>query len=190
MYKLFTDKTEVFECNVKLEGASLKDSVARILIESSDFNLVFKGTIDSEGKCTIPIKKLKGLIEENTKGTIKLEVIAEDTYFTPWSSDYYVEAGKKVTVEVKSQNNELIIESAPKVQVSNIRSIETEKPTTIQEHIVKVVSLLVKENVRIENLNTKKDLLVNTITTYLQENKINNKETRQIIQSVINKLPK
>ena len=61
MYKLFTDKTELFECNVKLEGASLKNSQARLIIESEEVNLLFNGKIDSTGKCTIPIKKLKGL---------------------------------------------------------------------------------------------------------------------------------
>lgn len=59
MYKLFTDKTELFECNIKLEGASLKNSHARLLVESDDLNLMFKGTISSTGKCQIPIKKIK-----------------------------------------------------------------------------------------------------------------------------------
>ncbi len=56
MYKLFTDKAELFECDIKLEGASLKDSQARLLIESEDLNLNFKGTIDSSGKCTNPVR--------------------------------------------------------------------------------------------------------------------------------------
>ena len=29
MYKLFTDKTELFECSISLQGASLKKSKAR-----------------------------------------------------------------------------------------------------------------------------------------------------------------
>ena len=62
MYKLFTDKTELFECNIKLEGAALKNSQARLLIESSDLSLIFKGTINSDGKCQIPIKKLKNKV--------------------------------------------------------------------------------------------------------------------------------
>ena len=78
MYKLFTDKTELFECNIKLEGASLKNSQARLLVESEGLNLMFKGTISSTGKCQIPIKKLKGLLDENISGDIKLEVIADD----------------------------------------------------------------------------------------------------------------
>ena len=35
MYKLFTDKTELFECNIKLEGASLKNSQALVAEEGS-----------------------------------------------------------------------------------------------------------------------------------------------------------
>ena len=81
MYKLFTDKSELFECDIKLEGASLSKSSARLVVETSNYSLLFKGNINSSGKCEIPIRKLKGLIDENTKGNIRLEVIAEDTYF-------------------------------------------------------------------------------------------------------------
>ena len=108
MYKLYTDKQELFECDIQLEGASLTDSKARLVIETEDLALLFKGNIDSKGKCQIPVKRLKGLLGENVKGNIKLEVIAEDTYFTPWESDFEVEASKKVQVEVKSQNKEII----------------------------------------------------------------------------------
>jgi hypothetical protein len=190
MYKLFTDKTELFECNVKLEGASLKSSVARIIIESDDVNLLFNGTIDSNGKCTIPIKKLKGLLGENTKGNLKLEVIADDTYFVPWSSDFSVEAARKVTVEVKSQNAELIVESAPKVQVSNVKNSNQDIPFSIQEHVVKLVSLLLKENIKLDNLTYKKDKLNNIVATYLQENTIKETEKPELIQGILNKLPK
>jgi hypothetical protein len=190
MYKLFTDKTELFECNVKLEGASLKSSVARIIVESEDVNLLFNGTITSDGKCTIPIKKLKGLLGENSKGTLKLEVIAEDTYFVPWSSDFSVEAARKVTVEVKSQNAELIVESAPKVQVSNVKNSNQDIPFSVQEHVVKLVSLLLKENIKLDNLSYKKDKLNNIVATYLQENTINDTEKPELIQGILNKLPK
>ena len=46
MYKLFTDKSEVFKCNIKLEGASLKNSSARLIIESEDVNLMFVDILD------------------------------------------------------------------------------------------------------------------------------------------------
>jgi TusA-related sulfurtransferase len=123
MYILYTDKQEVFECSISLEGASVKNSQARLIVESDNLNLLFKGTIDSNGKCTVPIKKLKNLLEESTKGKIRLEVIADDTYFTPWESNFEVETARKVTVEVKSQSNQNIIsESKPSIVVKNIKA--------------------------------------------------------------------
>ena len=138
MYKLFTDKSELFECDIKLEGASLSKSSARLVVETSDYSLLFKGEINSSGKCEIPIRKLKGLIDENTTGNIRLEVIAEDTYFTPWESDFEVDASKKVTVEVKSQQaKKPIVETKVKVKIKD------EKPTlTEKDHVVNLFKLL------------------------------------------------
>jgi len=191
MYKLFTDKTELFECNIKLEGASLKKSHARLLIESEseDIALVFKGTITTDGKCKIPVKKLKGLLPENTGGNIKLEVIAEDTYFTPWESKFTVDAARKITVEVKSQQAENIImeESSPKVSVSNINeSVSIYE----REHIVKLLRLLIKEDINLNNLSVKKDRLNNLIGTYLQENSIDKKQNKNIIEGLLKGLSK
>jgi len=187
MYKLFTDKTEVFECNIKLEGASLKNSQARLIIETEDINLLFNGSIDKNGKCTIPIKKLRGLLESNTEGQIKLEIIAEDTYFTPWKSSFQVEASKKLTVEVKSQDAELIMENAPKIQVSGIKE---ENIDPITEHVIKLVRMLIKEDINVKNLTIKKDKVNNIVATYLQENKIEQNQVQEIIDGIISKLPK
>ena len=139
MYKLFTDKSELFECDIKLEGASLSKSKARLVVETSDYSLLFNGNINSSGKCEIPIRKLKGLIDENTTGNIRLEVIAEDTYFTPWESDFEVDASKKVTVEVKSQQTKKpIVETKVKVKVKE------EKPTiTEKQHVINLFKLLI-----------------------------------------------
>ena len=125
MYTLFTDKTELFECDIKLQGASLNKSRARLVVETPEYSLLFKGIINSKGKCEIPIRKLKGLIDENTKGNIRLEVIAEDTYFTPWESDFEVETSKKVTVEVKSQQNKKpILETKVKVKLILMENVK------------------------------------------------------------------
>jgi hypothetical protein len=190
MYKLFTDKTELFECNIKLEGAKLKDSQARLIIESENVNLLFKGQITPEGKCLIPIKKLKGLLEGETKGEIKLEVIAEDTYFMPWKSEFVVEASKKLTVEVKSQDAELIIENAaPKVQVSGIKE-EKETTDPITEHVIKLVKLLIKEDINLNNLTIKKDKVNNIIATYTKENPIQETQLPKVINGILSTLPK
>ena len=119
MYKLFTDKSELFECDIKLQGASLKKSKARLVVETPEYSLLFNGDISKGGKCEIPIKKLKGLIDEDTTGNIRLEVIAEDTFFTPWESNFEVETSKKVTVEIKNQTTKKpIIEAKVKKQIT------------------------------------------------------------------------
>ena len=165
MYKLFTDKSEIFECDIKLEGASLSKSKARLVVETSDYSLLFNGDINSSGKCEIPIRKLKGLIDENTTGNIRLEVIAEDTFFTPWESDFEVDASKKVTVEVKSQTTKKpIVETKVNVEVKN------EKPTiTEKQHIINLLKLLIKEDINIDNISYKRNKLNNIVATYLKE---------------------
>ena len=177
MYKLFTDKSELFECDIKLQGASLKKSKARLVVETQDYSLMFNGSISTSGKCEIPIRKLKGLIDEDTTGNIRLEVIAEDTFFTPWESDFEVETSKKVTVEVKSQTTKKpIIEAKVKVTTSE------------QQHVVSLLKLLIKEDINIENISYKRNKLNNIVATYLKENPIKN--TEKIINGVLKKLQK
>jgi hypothetical protein len=185
MYKLFTDKPELFECDIKLQGASLNKSKARLVVETSDYSLLFNGSISSKGKCEIPIRKLKGLIDENTIGNIRLEVIAEDTFFTPWESDFEVETSKKVTVEIKSQQNKKpILETKVKVKVKKT------KPITITEkqHVINLFKLLIKENINIKNISFKRNKLNNLVATYLKENTVKNKD--KVISGVLKVLEK
>ena len=184
MYKLFTDKSELFECDIKLEGASLSKSKTRLVVETSDYSLLFNGSISSGGKCEIPIRKLKGLIDENTSGNIRLEVIAEDTYFTPWESDFEVDASKKVTVEVKSQTTKKsIVEAKVKVKVKN------EKPTiTEKDHVINLFKLLIKEDINVDNISFKRNELNNIVATYLKENTVKN--TSKVINGVLKVLEK
>ena len=184
MYKLFTDKTELFECNISLQGASLKKSKARLVVETKDYSLLFNGSINSNGKCEIPIRKLKGLIDEDTNGSIRLEVIAEDTFFTPWESDFEVDESKKVTVEVKSQSTKKpIVETKVNVKVKE------EKPTlTEKDHVLNLLKLLVKEDINIENISYKRNALNNIVATYLQENTVKN--TSKVINGVLKILEK
>ena len=177
MYKLFTDKSELFECDIKLRGASLKKSKARLVVETQDYSLMFNGSISKGGKCEIPIRKLKGLIDEDTTGNIRLEVIAEDTFFTPWESDFEVETSKKVTVEVKSQTFKKPIVEA-KVKITNSE----------QQHVVSLLKLLVNENINIKNISYKRNKLNNIVATYLKENTV--KDTNKVINGVLKNLQK
>ena len=177
MYKLFTDKSELFECDIKLQGASLKKSKARLVVETQDYSLMFNGSISKGGKCEIPIRKLKGLIDEDITGNIRLEVIAEDTFFTPWESDFEVETSKKVTVEVKSQTfKKPIVEAKVKVTDSE------------QQHVINLLKLLVKENINIKNISYKRNKLNNIVATYLRENTVKN--NKEVIRGVLKRLEK
>ena len=181
MYKLFTDKSELFECDIKLEGASLSKSKARLVVETSDYSLLFNGSISSGGKCEIPIRKLKGLIDENTSGNIWLEVVAEDTLFTPWESDFEVETSKKVTVEIKSQTTKKpLIEANVKVK-ENVTSSEV-------QHVINLFKLLIKEDINVDNISFKRNELNNIVATYLKENTVKN--TSKVINGVLKVLEK
>ena len=177
MYKLFTDKTELFECNISLQGASLKKSKARLVVETKDYSLLFNGSINSNGKCEIPIRKLKGLIDEDTSGNIRLEVIAEDTFFTPWQSDFEVETSRKVTVEVKTQTTQKpILEAKATIKLQQVTKSE-------KKHVVNLFKLLIKEDINIDNIFYKRNELNNIVATYLKENTVN--DTEKVINGVL-----
>ena len=186
MYKLYTDKPEVFECDIKIAGASLTRSTARLVVETSEYSLMFNGKISKDGKCEIPIRKLKGLIDENSKGNIRLEVIAEDTYFTPWKSEFDIQASKQVTVEVRSQNDKPVIHEN-KIEVSNVKQLVTEQEVN---HVKNILKLLVRENIDINNLSVKKSRINKIVATYTKYKPLTETKRREVIKGVLKGLYK
>ena len=183
MYKLYTDKQETFECDLFLEGADLKQSTARIIVESNDLTLMFKGEIDDKGNCKVPIKKLKGLMSENTTGNIKLEVIAEDTLIEPWQSDFIVDTTKKVTVEVKSQKTKPQIKESTKPQVK-VKSVKN-----YINPINEMVNTLIENKITIDKVLQNKKKIATILKNYADT--INYQGgTQKFIKEVINKLAK
>ena len=183
MYKLYTDKQETFECDLFLEGADLKQSSARILVETKDLTLLFPGTINKSGNCKVPIKKLKGLLDEKSEGNIKLEVIAEDTLIEPWQSEFVVETSKKVTVEVKSQGNKKPIResSKPQVKIKNVKNDFSP--------INEMVKVLTENKITLQKVAKDKKRIVSILENYSK--KIGYKGgTKKFIREVIQKLPK
>ena len=184
MYKLYTDKQETFECDLFLEGADLKESSARIVVESKDLTLMFKGTIDDKGNCKVPIKKLKGLMSENTTGDIKLEVIAEDTLIEPWQSDFMVHTAKKVTVEVKSQKekkSQIKESTKPQIKIKNVKNDFNP--------INEMVDIFIKNGITLNKVIKDKKRITPILENY--SNKVNYQGgTQKFIKEVINKLAK
>ena len=184
MYKLYTDKQETFECDLFLEGADLKESSARIVVESKDLTLMFKGTIDKNGNCKVPIKKLKGLMSENTTGDIKLEVIAEDTLIEPWQSDFMVHTAKKVTVEVKSQKekkSQIKESTKPQIKIKNVKNDFNP--------INEMVDIFIKNGITLNKVIKDKKRITPILENY--SNKVNYQGgTKKFIREVIQKLSK
>ena len=184
MYKLYTDKQETFECDLFLEGADLKESSARILVETKDLTLLFPGKINEDGNCKVPIKKLKGLMGENTTGDIKLEVIAEDTLIEPWQSEFVVETAKKVTVEVKSQKEE-----KPQIKESTKPQVKVKSVKNYTNPVNQMVNVLVKNDITINEVLQNKQKIAPILKNYA--NTINYQGgTQKFIKEVINKLAK
>ena len=184
MYKLYTDKQETFECDLFLEGADLKQSSARILVETKDLTLLFPGKINEDGNCKVPIKKLKGLLGEDTTGNIKLEVIAEDTLIQPWQSEFVVETSKKVTVEVKGQEDKKPIKEVsdkPQVKIKNIKN--NFNPVN------DMVNTLTENGITLQKIIKNKKRIAPILENY--STKVNYKGgTSKFIREVINKLSK
>ena len=180
-YKLYTDKQEIFECNIYLEGASLTKATSRIIVETQDLKLMFEGTIDSKGNCKVPIKKLRGLVSEDTKGTMKLEVIAEDTYFLPWESDFEVDTAKKIKVEVKQQSKPLVKSSKPKMVVKEVKH-----PF---DPVDKVVNALHKKGVGVSTIYESKKQMIPMLKEYSIKTGYK-RGVKNFIKEVIQKLSK
>jgi len=176
-YQLFVDKQEVFECSIKLEGASISNAKARLILESDNLNLVFYGKIDSKGNCSVPIKKLKNILPESTEGSMTLEVIADDTYFEPWTSDFHVKASKAVKVEVREQ----------KINKPEIKAIVEVKVEDIYEDYVNtMVSFLNKEGITTKNISKNKKVIRPIINKYIEKTNIDNRS--KFLKEVLKKL--
>jgi hypothetical protein len=97
-YTLYKDINEEFICDISIEGASIEEAYTRIIIETTEWSLVFPGNIVNN-KCIVPIKKL-GILNEGDTGNIKLEVVADGNLFIPWSDTFKIKLSKKVTVNL------------------------------------------------------------------------------------------
>lgn len=126
-YKLYTDKPNKFTCNIQVDGTSLSNSKVRLVVESDDLTYLFNGVIFDNGVCEVSIPKTKNFLPENKRGNMRLEVIADDVFFEPWSSQFIVETNKKVAVVVQEQEV-----AKPIVRVEMVRPSDS-KPKLVEK---------------------------------------------------------
>jgi hypothetical protein len=180
MYTIQLDTVKNFECSLKIQGASLKKSKVNLVIEANDLDIRCRGSINESGKVSIPVKKLKGILDEEASGNMYLEVIADDTYFTPYQTEYLTEVSRKVEViGVNGKSKETLTESEsvnvtdlkPKVTISDIKNDDT---LLIKEHVNRINKNITRSNL---NIFKKEDKIkvIKTIQNYLTENKVENR---------------
>jgi hypothetical protein len=195
MYQLYTDKQENFECTLKIEGASLNNSLCRLIVESKDVNLLFEGKISSTGEVEIPIKKLKNHLTEGDTGKLKLEVIAEDTYFTPWEDTFEIKTSKKVTVEMKepatdkkiievvSLNKKEPITESPKKEQPKPIPTKTKTVKSSKDLIKEYLKLLVVNGINKNNLESNRPKIAQLTESFIKTNKeITFKDINEIVK--------
>lgn len=196
-YSLYRDKAELFEAKIKLSGASLKDSFCRLVVESEEWNLVFKGDIDSKGNVSIPIKKLKNVMSEGTTGTMKLEVIAEDTYFVPWESEFEVETAKSVQVEVKQQSNKKakVVMETVKASAEVVTKKQPTKELRLEDssrkvHLKNFAKQLMSEGVTLTNIRQHKNRIQELSNKMILEHNISEDARKWIVNNTLKILAK
>lgn len=179
MYVLYTDKSEDFKCHIDIEGAQLSSTRARVVLENKDLNLMFEGSIDASGNCVIPIKKLKNILPEGCEGNMKLEVIADDTYFSPWEDSFSVKVNKKVTVEVfNDTRKEQIKENRVKVQVTpqqkqtKAKIVEKKQVKPSRTHSETLVKILEAKGITLDNFENKLDTVLPLVEAYTKKYKV------------------
>lgn len=156
-YKLFTDKSNKFQCSIQVEGTSLENSQARIILETNHLSYLFNGEIHNTGVCEFELPKLKGILNEGSVGVVKLEVIADDVRFEPWSSDFVVEAEKKINVKIQEQITET---SKPKIIMNNINLSRVEqKEEVIEEEYIEEKPKVITSKGKEKTVLSKKDLM-------------------------------
>lgn len=143
MYTLYKDKPKEFKCIVEVEGSSISNTSVRLVLSNKNkgLNLLYTGTINENGECVIPIHKLGNILDENEKGTMILEVIVDDTIFTPYTSEYTVKQSKKVKIH-EVNNEPTQVSSKPTVNVSIVK----EKVDNTKLHVKNIKHII--ENVK------------------------------------------
>jgi len=181
MHFLYTDQNNTFNCQVEIEGADSSKSSTRLIIETSGgVNLLYEGTLSSQGECNIPLDNVKKFLKENESGKLKLEVIVEDSIFTPWESNYFVKASKKVKVTEVKSNESLSNASSPKI---NVKVTSPKSDDVVSYHITQLNKLLES----VDGKTSNKDLT--KIFEFYKKKKMSNDDSN-LITEVKNKFLK
>lgn len=165
MYNLYIDRPETFEAKIVIEGASQDDANCRLVVETNNGQFLFPGTY-SNNKANIQIKNLKRFLSEGSTGKLKLEVITDGMYFTPWESQFSAKLSKKVTAEVVNKKNETMI--------TEVKVTKTGEQAYISEQqFVNILQSKFKERgINIYNIAAKRNEVKKIVESIFKSDKI------------------
>ncbi len=175
MYKILLDQSKLFECDITVEGASANDTQVRLMIESNDFTVCFKGEIEN-GRVKIPMSKLKNILKENQKGIISLEVIAEDTFFTPWRESYITDTLRKVEVSFN--------DTKPLIKESTKPSVTVKPLDEDQQHAESIFQSLKKAKIKKQDVIKHPKLVTEAMGRYCGNKGMNVKKDRKKLDNI------
>ena len=99
MLRFHSDRKQIFECKIKVEGANLKEASARLVLQDENVNRTYDGKIDVLGKCQVALPPLDNF--RNSKGKATVEVRVKDIIFERYRDEYLIEESQVVVNEVK-----------------------------------------------------------------------------------------
>jgi ABC-type dipeptide/oligopeptide/nickel transport system ATPase subunit len=194
MFKIFKDKDRVFKCTVDVFGANIDECKARLIFEYNDQVIMYKGSIDNNGQCKVIIPKVKGF-NEGESGKVTLEVIADNTLFESWSSNFEVAFDKKVNIVFENSDNSdnpkqdtknNIDEELNSKRVSVIIEDDTEEATdrVIEKNITVEEEKVVEKNITVEEEKVSKTIENDNLKNN-EESKKRNESSKYIDENVM-----
>lgn len=140
--KIYLDESKLFKCKLKVEGTTLSKSKCRLLVKSDDLTLMYEGKIHDNGQVEVTIPKLKKYIESKS-GMATLEVIADDTVFTPYTET--IEFANKYVVEVVTEETS---NKKPSIKLVT----ELTKPNNFRKALAEVITEINNKKITGKNL--------------------------------------
>ncbi len=192
MYDLYLDDPKSIKCKAEISGAENSTKKVRLMLETSGHCMYFNGKVSDNGDIEVPMLSLKNIFKENTKGTLMLEMVVDDTLFIPWQTEFEAKLKKKVAIsEIKSH------EGGKKVSMVTTPTLRktpeptpipksTQSPKTIIEHVKSIAKTMKKEKISYKNLSENKMRFGQIIETYIKDNKLTADELKKIQGILIN----
>lgn len=175
--KIFLDESKIFKCKLKVEGTTLSKSKCRLLLKTGDLTLMYEGKIHDDGQVEVNIPKLKKYVETKN-GTAQLEVIADDTVFTPFTEN--IEFTQKYVVEVVTE-----AETTTKPSVKLVTAAPN-KTNNYRKALAEIITELQNKKITGKTIAKHSKYIVNTVN----EKRMKYKLSSDFINYTIENIPK